>query len=219
MHSPEGVITRTNIDEDSMKPSYPSPVPLSIRAILAATLALGAGLNSGAIAQSLPPSDGALRAFEIVRTVLQHPRCQNCHIPGDAPLQGDEGHPHDQNVVRGSDGHGATAMECAVCHQENNLPISYGDHVPPGAPNWHLPPPGTKMIFVGLSPRDLCVAIKDRRTTGGKDLAAMLAHIRDDKLVAWGWAPGGQRSSPPATRAETVAAFKTWMDAGAPCPM
>src|SRR5450830_684421 len=99
MHSPEGVITRTNIDEDSMKPSYPSPVPLSIRAILAATLALGAGLNSGAIAQSLPPSDGALRAFEIVRMVLQHPRCQNCHIPGDAPLQGDEGHPHNQNVV------------------------------------------------------------------------------------------------------------------------
>jgi hypothetical protein len=110
-------------------------------------------------------------------------------------------------------------MECASCHQEQNLPISYGDLAPPGAPNWQLPPPKTKMVFIGLSPRDLCAAIKDRRATGGKDLAAMLAHIRDNKLVAWGWAPGGQRSLPPATRAETVVAFKTWMDAGAPCPM
>ncbi len=59
---------------------------------------------------------------------------------------------------------------------------------------------------------------EDRRATRGRDLPAMLAHIRDDKLVAWGWAPGAQRTLPPATRAETVSAFKTWMDAGAPCP-
>jgi mono/diheme cytochrome c family protein len=200
-----------------MKPTYSSPAAISIRAILAAMLALEVGFNNDVVAQPSPPSDGALRAFEVVRTVLQHPRCQNCHIPGDAPLQGDEGYPHDQNVVRGSDGHGASAMECAACHQENNLPMSYGDRAPPGAPNWRLPPPGTKMVFIGVSPRDLCVAIKDRRATGGRDLAAMLAHIRDDKLVAWGWAPG-KRSLPPATRAETVAAFKAWTDAGAPCP-
>lgn len=56
------------------------------------------------------------------------------------------------------------------------------------------------------------------RIKRGKDLPAMLAHIRDDKLVAWGWAPGGERTIPPATRAETVSAFKAWMDAGAPCP-
>ena len=75
------------------------------------------------------------------------------------------------------------------------------------------------MVFIGLSPRELCQVIKDRGATGGKDLAAMLAHVRDDKLVAWGWAPGGQRSLPPATRADTVAAFNTWMSAGAPCPL
>lgn len=187
-------------------------------AILATLVALGTGPNFNAAAQSPQSSDGALRAFEVVRAVLQHPRCRNCHIPGDAPLQGDEGRRHDQFVVRGVDGHGATAMECPVCHQESNLPATYGDLVPPGAPNWRLPPAGMKMVFVGLSPRDLCMAIKDRRLTGGRDLASMLAHIRDDKLVAWGWAPGGHRALPRTIRAETVSAFKTWMDAGATCP-
>jgi len=189
------------------------------RTIAAAMFALGTWPINDVIAQPSAPPAEALRAFEVVRSVLQHPRCQNCHIPGDAPLQGDEGLTHTQFVKRGPYGMGAAAMECAVCHQEANLPVSYGKHVPPGAPGWRLPPPELKMVFIGLSPRDLCMDIKDRRATRGRDLPAMLAHIRDDKLVAWGWAPGEQRTLPPATRAETVAAFKTWMDAGAPCPL
>ena len=36
----------------------------------------------------------ALDAFATVEKVFQHPRCQNCHIPGDAPLQFDAGTPH-----------------------------------------------------------------------------------------------------------------------------
>lgn len=186
---------------------------------LAFATLVAAGSLGQAIAQTAPASDGALRAFEIVRSVLQHPRCQNCHIPGNSPLQGDEGRTHAQFVVRGADGHGATAMNCSTCHSESNLPANYGDHAPPGAPNWHLPKPETKMVFIDLSPRDLCMLIKDRRETAGKDLAAMLAHIRDDKLVGWGWAPGGQRTIPTTSRPETVAAFKAWMDGGAPCPM
>jgi hypothetical protein len=199
-----------------MKPFRPGLAAIVKRATLAAALAAGAWSINNAAAQT-PPA-GALPAFEVVRSVFQHPRCQNCHVPGDGPAQGDDSHPHGQNVKRGPDGHGAVAMECSSCHQESNLPASYGDNAPPGAPNWHLPPPSTRMVFIGLSPRALCEAIKDRRLTGGKDLNAMLVHVRDDKLVAWGWAPGGKRSTPPATRAETVAAFKTWIDAGAPCP-
>ena len=171
-----------------------------------------------AVAQPAPP-DAALQAFETLRSVFQHPRCQNCHIPGDAPLQGDEGRTHAQYVMRGADGLGGPVMRCYLCHTDNNLPATYGTNVPPGAPNWHLPPPQTKMVFIGLTPRQLCRSIKDRRATGGKDLAAMLAHVRDDSLVAWGWMPGEQRTVPPATRAETVAAFRTWIDAGAPCPI
>ena len=163
-------------------------------------------------------SSRAARAFETVRSVLQHPRCQNCHIPGDAPLQFDAGLRHAQHVLRGASGHGAIAMECAACHQTQNSPASYGVNAPPGAPNWHLPPPETKMVFIDLSPRELCAVIKDRKATGGKDLQAMFRHVRDDKLVAWGWTPGGVRTLPPVSQDVFVRAFKEWMDLGAPCP-
>ncbi len=145
-------------------------MPFSVRLAtgLAAMLMLAAWCPS-ASSQS-DANSRAARAFETVRSVLQHPRCQNCHIPGDAPLQFDAGLRHTQNVVRGAKGHGATAMECATCHQTQNSPESYGVNAPPGAPTWHLPPPETKMVFIDLSPRELCAVIKDRKATGGKDL-------------------------------------------------
>ncbi|TMH67488.1 MAG: hypothetical protein E6H48_08380 [Betaproteobacteria bacterium] len=181
-------------------------------------LAAGATLVLACGTVGAQPADRALAAFDLVRSVLQHPRCQNCHIPGDAPLQYDEGLRHAQYVMRGPTGHGAVAMECNTCHGDSNRPASYGDRAPPGAPNWHLPPPETKMVFIGLTPRQLCETIKNPRMTGGKDLNTMYAHMRDDKLVAWGWNPGGNRAPAPATQAQTAAAFKTWMDAGSPCP-
>ena len=197
----------------------PRPIRFAIALLLCAAATNG-GIAS--LAQAQPASaaarDAGLRAFETVRVVFQHPRCQNCHIPGDAPLQTDAGVRHAQNVKRGPDGRGHVVMECVSCHGQANLPPSYGDLAPPGAPNWHLPPPETKMVFIGLSAAELCQAVKDRRVTGGKDLKAMHDHVRDDALVGWGWNPGGTRTVPPVSRQETVAAFKTWMDAGAPCP-
>jgi hypothetical protein len=183
------------------------------RFILAAILSTAA---AGAMAQV--DSGRAAQAFEVVRSVLQHPRCQNCHIPGDAPLQKDAGVRHDIGVLRGASGHGATAMECATCHGAENLPVSYGPRVPPGAPAWRLPPPETKMVFIDLSPAQLCAVIKNPRATAGKDLQAMLVHIRDDKLVAWGWNPGLGRDPVPVPRDRFVAAFQEWMSLGAPCP-
>jgi len=109
----------------------------------------GLALSAGAIVLSAGPPAAAvsepegIAAFETVRAVLQHPRCQNCHIPGEAPLQFDEGRAHAQNVVRGPEGRGAPGLPCATCHFAANPPESYGIHMPPGAPNWHLPPPET----------------------------------------------------------------------------
>jgi hypothetical protein len=184
------------------------------RIALAVTTAL---LSTLAAAQADTTSRAA-QAFETVRAVLQHPRCQNCHIPGDAPLQFDSGTPHSMNVQRGPVGLGATAMECPTCHGQANLPASYGAHVPPGAPDWRLPPPQIKMIFIDQSSAELCALIKDKNATNGKDLSAMLVHMRDDKLVAWGWDPGVGRNPVPIPRAQVVAAFQDWMAAGAPCP-
>lgn len=156
--------------------------------------------------------------FAVIKKVLQHPRCQNCHIPGDAPLQFDEGRTHAQFVRRGAEGKGAPALACGTCHGSKNLPASYGAHVPPGAPNWHLPPPDKKMVFIGLGAHDLCTRLKDTRENNGKNLAALVEHVDHDALVLWGWDPGNGRAPVSVPHAEFVAAFKRWTDAGAPCP-
>jgi len=150
--------------------------------------------------------------------VLQHPRCQNCHIPGDAPLQLDDGRTHAQNVRRGADGHGSVGLRCDTCHGTANPPDSWGPHMPPGAPAWGLPPPDTKMVFLGRSSAELAAQLKDVKETRGKDLSAMLDHIAHDRLVAWGWNPGAGREPVPIPRERLVAAFRQWMDAGAPIP-
>jgi hypothetical protein len=170
--------------------------------------------------QAAPMANAAsgLAAFQTVRKVFQHPRCQNCHIPGDAPLQFDDGRTHGQNVKRGAGGQGAAGLPCATCHASRNPPASYGANMPPGAPNWHLPPARTPMVFIHLTPAQLCATIKDPARTGGKDLPAMLDHVANDPLVGWGWDPGAGRGPVPVPRAELTAAFRTWMDAGAPCP-
>ena len=149
---------------------------------------------------------------------MQHPRCQNCHIPGDAPLEFDASLTHTLNVQRGPDGRGAPGLKCATCHAAANPPASYGAHMPPGAPDWHLPPPEKKMIFIDLTSAELCRNLKDVKFTGGRDLAALTKHVESDKLVLWGWQPGVGRDPVPVPHAEFVAKFKEWVSAGAPCP-
>lgn len=156
--------------------------------------------------------------FEPIRSVLQHPRCQNCHIPGDQPLQYDDGRPHAMLVMRGLGGKGMPAMECSSCHQEKNSPSAMGMHAPPGAPHWQLPPPQNKMVFINLSPKELCMVLRDPRSNGARDGQKLIHHFAEDKLVAWGWSPGGNRSVPPLTKEQTVTAVQKWVDAGMPCP-
>lgn len=181
------------------------------------------GIALAAVSWSAPPpaspseKDG-LAAFETVRAVLQNARCQNCHIPGDAPLQLDAGVPHAQNVLRGGDGKGAPGLRCGTCHGSANPPASYGANMPPGAPHWQLPSPDHKMVFIGLSSGELCRVVKDPAKNGGKDMAALEKHVSSDALVLWGWNPGVGRVPVPVPHAEFVAAFEKWAAAGAPCP-
>ena len=160
----------------------------------------------------------AIAAFATVQRVLQHPRCQNCHIPGDAPLQFDAGVPHTMQVTRGSNGMGAPGFPCSTCHATANPPASYGPHAPPGAPSWRLPSPEQKMVFIGLSGAELCEHLKDKARNGGRDFDALIRHVSEDELVLWGWHPGGERAPVSVPHDEFVAKFKVWAAAGGPCP-
>ena len=88
------------------------------RAVIAAFASLCISLSLIAIistvyaAPKTPKPDAAAssQAFLQVYKVVTSPRCQNCHPAGDAPLQGDDSHVHMQNVKRGKDGHGVSAI-------------------------------------------------------------------------------------------------------------
>jgi hypothetical protein len=202
-----------------MKPTISALRSRSLFAVLAAAcaFALGVFVTSlhAAPRSPKPDADTSREAFLQVYKVFTSPRCQNCHPTGDSPLQGDDSHIHLQNVRRGKDGHGVYGMRCDTCHQAANLT---GEHMPPGNPKWSLPSPDHKMVFVGRSPAQLCLQLKDPKQTGGRSLQQLLEHVSSDDLVGWAWDPGAGRTPPPFSRAETVAQMKIWIEGGAACP-
>lgn len=157
----------------------------------------------------------ARAAFLSIIPVLKHPRCLNCHANGDFPRQGDDNHPHAQNVRRGPAGQGVTAEKCSTCHQTENVA---GLNMPPGAPNWHLPPPNMPMIWEGKTPAQICQQIKDPKQNHGKSVAQIVEHVTSDALVLWGWNPGEGRTPPPMSHDQFAAKFQEWARLGAACP-
>jgi hypothetical protein len=149
----------------------------------AAALRFGASDTVAQAPDEKARAEKSIAAFMKAYAVFQHPRCMNCHPSGDRPLQGDDSHPHAQNVKRGVDGKGLYALKCAACHQEENLP---GEHMPPGAKNWHLPTFGTPLVFEGRSASDLAEQMKDRARNGEKSLEGVVHHVEHDALVLWG---------------------------------
>lgn len=165
--------------------------------------------------QTAPRDDAAAAAaFESIVPVLHHPRCMNCHSRGDFPRQGDDEHRHTMNVRRGPDGDGVLALKCSSCHQNHNLE---GQHMPPGAPDWHLPPPGMPMIWEGLSDRQLCELFKDPQQNGNRNVDEIVEHM-SSPLVSWGWNPGEGRTAIPVSQKEFLAKVKDWAAKGAACP-
>lgn len=163
-----------------------------------------------------PPSathPGEPHPFLTIHRVLTSPRCMNCHPKGDAPLQGDDSHPHAMNIKRGLEEVGLT---CQTCHQERPVVVPHG---PPGAPHWHLPPQETPMVFEGLGPAALCEQLKDPARNGQRSLDDLLHHVEEDALVLWGWNPGPGRTPVPVPHAEVVAAFRAWRDLAGSCPL
>jgi mono/diheme cytochrome c family protein len=189
------------------------PLQAALGTLLVLALAL-AGCRP-ARADDAATAEAGAKAFTTVARVLQSPRCMNCHPVGDRPLQGDASRPHKMFISRKSVEAG---LACSACHQERNsetLGIVGG---PPGAPHWGLPPAETPMVFQGKTVHALCEQLKDPAQTNGKDLPALLHHVAEDKLVLWGWSPGGKRKPPPVPHDQFVTAFRTWVASGGACP-
>lgn len=157
-----------------------------------------------------------VRAFREIASVLTSPRCLNCHVPGDSPLQGDRGGIHNMKVGRGDSGEGASpAMHCSNCHQETNVTTPHG---PPGTTGWRMPGSATRMAWLGLTTAQLCRAFKDPAINGKRSLTDLVEHVETDKIVNWGWNPGPGRTVPPLSHERFVERVKEWAAAGGPCP-
>jgi hypothetical protein len=176
--------------------------------VAAAAVATAANMPVSAAKATAEPAN----LFAPIASVLRDPRCMNCHPRDDRPRQGDDGHIHLQNVVRGEDGMGFVNMRCPACHRDENNALSGV----PGAPTWHLAP--LSMGWKGLNDSELCAALKDESKNGGRSVAELVEHMSDDKLVLWGWQPGGKRKPVATPHPQFVKDLKDWAAAGAPCP-
>jgi hypothetical protein len=158
------------------------------------------------------PAERSRALFTEAGKVIMNPRCVNCHPAGDQPLQGDAGKPHLPAVVRGPDGHGATALRCATCHQDENYEASRV----PGHPKWAVAP--IEMAWQHRTLGQICEQIKDPKRNGGKTLAQIQEHMAHDTLVGWAWNPGAARKPVPGTQAQFGALIGAWVESGAVCP-
>jgi hypothetical protein len=197
----------------------------ALLASMMTALALAGGTDLGsaeqAAALATPESfadigDTAARSaalFTEAGKVLTSPRCMNCHPAGDRPLQGEAGRLHQPPVERGPDGFGTVALRCGMCHQDANFdPAGV-----PGHPHWHLAP--REMAWQTKTLGEICLQIKDPARNGGRSLEQIWAHMAEDSLVGWAWAPGFGREPAPGTQKEFGALIEAWMKTGAVCPM
>ena len=172
-------------------------------------------LAAGASRQAVAQDRGSSELFRRMATVLQHPRCMNCHTREGFPRQGDDRHRHTLNVSRGPADSGAPGLHCATCHRSANQAASGV----PGATDWHLAP--LRMAWEGLSVGELCRALLDP-ARGGMKPDQFVAHFRTG-LVRWAWSPGVDshgraRSHPPVAYEEFIALTQEWVRTGSACP-
>jgi cytochrome c553 len=192
---------------------------LSVMGLALITLLMTQSLANGTL-DSPPPSAMAPQAetpFDKMMSVLTHKRCVNCHPAGDHPRQGEDSHLHNFGVMRGEDNHGAPALRCSSCHQQENNNFSGV----PGAPEWSLAP--LSMAWEGLSRVEIARSMLNPDNNGGRSLEEVVKHLTEHELVLWAWEPGldaagNPRENPPVPKAEYIEAVKAWAASGAIIP-
>ena len=191
---------------------------VGLRAGLPIILAGGLTLAWIASAQQIAAPSNPAAMFTRIATVLQSPRCLNCHTVTDFPRQGDDRHAHIFFVSRGPDDRGSPSARCTSCHGDANNDATGI----PGRPDWHLAP--LSMGWEGLSPSALCHRLLDPADNNHRTAEQIYQHIAFDRqFVAWAWSPGRniqgvERSVPPIPHDEFAQLVKQWVTAGAPCP-
>jgi len=194
--------------------------PRSVGLLAAAAAILVGALMVARIAgaQQGATASNPAAMFARIASVLQSPRCLNCHTVTDYPRQGDDRHAHVFFVSRGPDDRGWPWARCTSCHKAaNNNATGI-----PGRPDWHMAP--LSMGWEGLSPAQLCHRLLDKAANGNRSPDQILEHIvTDGQFVAWSWSPGRNlagvpRTVPPMPRAEFNHLVETWVHAGAVCP-
>jgi hypothetical protein len=153
-------------------------------------------------------------AFQEVYKMLMHPRCLNCHPSGDAPLQGDDSHPHLQNVQRGKDGNGKYALKAPTATRKKTCPART---CRPATRTGTFPSPRCRWCSRARA-RALADQLKDPKRNGGKTLEQLVEHVTHDKLVLWGWEPGDGHTKPPLSHDAFAKKFREWVETGAASP-
>lgn len=211
-----------------MKALVVNALGVAVAALLVSAASRMATIQGAERPQSTAPASSqarraeGLEAWGRIYSVLSHPRCINCHTATNYPQQGDDRHRHQFNVVRGREDRGAAGFTCAACHQGSNAD-STGV---PGAHNWQLAP--LSMRWQDQNDRILpssvvCKAVTDQSRNHHLDGPGLLKHHEDEALVRWAFQPGrrsdgAERSLPPLTHEQFVAATRAWVEAGSPCP-
>ena len=90
--------------------------------------------------------------------------------------------------------------------------------MPPGSPDWRLPPAETPMIWEGLTDGQLCELLKDPKRNGHRSTQQIVEHM-STPLVLWGWDPGEGRTPIPMKLSDFQARVRDWAATGAACPI
>lgn len=204
-----------------------TPVFILVFFILATCISLSISkaakqTNQAAAKGTNETTAAGLAAWNQLYAVLISPRCINCHTATNYPQQGDDRHRHFANVIRGPGGIGVPGLNCQSCHQEGNAD-STGV---PGGPGWHLAPLSMQWQDMNdrpLSSAAVCRSVTDRSKNENMDGQDLLKHHEKADLVLWAWNPGRRpdstsRTLPPISHQQFVAATRTWVEAGTPCP-
>jgi hypothetical protein len=201
----------------------------AIVVLLAVALSVHGQENKQAAKLDDPRKAAALAAWDRIVTVLQHPRCMNCHQE-NVPLQGDERRIHIPLVVRGrmpekgpcdDRGLGVDGMHCTNCHNGSGNNETSG--VPGGGNGvWSLAP--ERMKWQGLSSKEICDKLtnpestRDPLTCKFRTGADLIDHMEREPLVRWAWTPGGDRTPVPMPREEFVKQMEIWVAGDMACP-